>query len=276
MAALSIDVRHELAWLRDLARAAAGALLFGIPLLMTMEMWQAGFAMDRARLALFLLTGLPLLFGLARYAGFSRERGLKADLLDTFSALAVGYAMAVVLLLMFGVLDGEATLSQAVGQVSLQALPGAIGALLARRQLGGEADQKAAGDTPPATYFGELFLMAAGALFLAFNVAPTEEMILIAYMATPWHALALVAASLALLHAVVFSVGFAGQEEHDRPLTAFLHYTLPGYASALLLSLFVLWVFGRTDGSGVAEIVGATVVLGLPAALGAAAARLLV
>ena len=275
MAALSIDVENELAWLRDLARAAAGALLFGMPLLMTMEMWQAGFAMDRARLALFLLTGLPLLFGLARYAGFSRERGLKSELLDAFSALAVGHVVALVLLLMFGVLDGEAALSQSVGQVSLQAVPGAVGALLARRQLGerGDADEN---ERPPGSYFGELFLMAAGALFLAFNVAPTEEMVLIAYMASPWHALAIVAASLALLHAVVFSVGFAGQEEHDRPVTAFFHFTLPGYGLALVLSLYVLWAFGRTDGHDLAEIATATVVLGFPAALGAAAARLLV
>ncbi len=46
--------------------------------------------------------------------------------------------------------------------------------------------------------------------FLAFNVAPTEEMILIGFKMTPWHSLALIAASLVLLHALVFAVGFAG------------------------------------------------------------------
>ena len=41
-----------------------------------------------------------------------------------------------------------------------------------------------------AGYGGQLFLMAAGALFLSFNVAPTEEMVLIAYMMSTWHLLA--------------------------------------------------------------------------------------
>ena len=57
----------------------------------------------------------------------------------------------------------------------------------------------------------QLFLMMAGALFLAFNVAPTEEMILIGFMMSPWHGIALVAVSLLLLHALVYGVGFAGR-----------------------------------------------------------------
>jgi uncharacterized membrane protein len=49
-----------------LARAFGGALVFSLPLLMTMEMWWLGFAMDRLRLALLLAVQLPLLVGLAR------------------------------------------------------------------------------------------------------------------------------------------------------------------------------------------------------------------
>ena len=68
----------------------------------------------------------------------------------------------------------------------------------------------------------------------------------------------------------------AGQEAHDRPLAAFVHYTLAGYGLVLLTSLYVLWVFGRTQGHGLAEMVDAVVVLSFPGAIGAAAARLLV
>ncbi len=149
-----------------------------------------------------------------------------------------------------------------------------MGALLAGRQL--SAGGEDIGDEDQASYPGELFLMVAGALFLALNMAPTEEMILIAYRMSPAHVVALMAASLLLMHALVYSVGFAGQEAHDRPLAAFAHYTLPGYALVLLVSLWVLWVFGRTGGHGLAETVDAMVVLAFPGALGAAAARLLV
>ena len=275
MSALAFDRRRETAYARDLGRAFAGALLFSIPLLMTMEMWEQGVAMDRWRMLLFVLAGLPLLYGLAYYAGFSNRRGLRNDLMDTAAALAVGFVTAAVLLALFGVLRWDTAPREAVGMIALQAVPGAMGALLARRQLagdGGDAD----GDEDAASYTGELFLMAAGALFFALNMAPTEEMILIAYKATPWHALALVAASILLLHLIVFRAGFAGQEEADRPAVAFLHFTLPGYAIALGVSLFVLFVFGRTDGHDLSGVVQSTVVLGLPASIGAAAARLLV
>ena len=273
-AAALIDLRKERAYVRDLARAFAGALVFNIPLLMTMEMWEQGVAMERWRLLTFILAGLPLLYGLAYYAGFSKRRGFRNDILDTAVALAVGFVTASVLLILFGVVQWNAPPHEAIGMVALQAVPGAMGALLARRQLSGDGG----GDTDEdaASYFGELFLMAAGALFFALNIAPTEEIILIAYKATALHVLALIALSLLLLHLIVFNAGFAGQEEADRPLHAFLHFTLPGYAIALGISLFALYVFGRTDGLSVQGVVQIAIVLGFPAAIGAAAARLLV
>lgn len=273
-AAAMIDLRKERAYVRDLARAFAGALVFNIPLLMTMEMWEQGVAMERWRLLTFILAGLPLLYGLAYYAGFSKRRGFRNDILDTAVALAVGFVTASVLLILFGVVQWNAPPHETIGMVALQAVPGAMGALLARRQLSGDGG----GDTDEdaASYFGELFLMAAGALFFALNIAPTEEIILIAYKATALHVLALIALSLLLLHLIVFNAGFAGQEEADRPLHAFMHFTLPGYAIALGISLFALYVFGRTDGLSVQGVVQIAIVLGFPAAIGAAAARLLV
>lgn len=121
--------------------------------------------------------------------------------------------------------------------------------------------------------------MLAGARFLAFNVAPTEEMVLTAYQMSPWHTLALGALSIVLLHIFVYAVGFSGQE--DRPeggtfVSTFLHFTLAGYGIALLVSLYVLWAFGRTSNVTSAEIANMAVVLGFPASLGAATARLVI
>ncbi len=268
------DRRRENAYLRDLGRAFAGALLFNIPLLMTMEMWEQGVVMARWRLLAYILISLPLLYGLAFYAGFSKRRGLVNDLLDTAVALAVGCLTASVLLILFGVVQWDAPPREAVGMVTLQAIPGAMGALLARRQLSGSDEQGS--DDGKASYVGELFLMAAGALFFAMNVAPTEEMILIAYKATPIHALSLVAVSILLLHLIVYNTGFAGQEDAGEPLKALCHFTLPGYAIALGVSLFVLFIFGRTDDHSFTGVVQTVIVLGFPASVGAAAARLLI
>lgn len=263
----------EESYARGLARAAAGAVLFGLPLMMTMEMWQFGFHMDRLRLALFLAVIALTVFGLARFAGFRDDTDLADDLLDAFAALAVGFVVSAVMLALFGLLTPAAGPREAVGMIAVQAAPASFGAVLANKQLGGHGEGQQKEDR--AGYLGQLFLMGAGALFFAFNVAPTEEMILIGFKMTPWHALALVAVSLAGLHALVFAVGFAGQEAQEHPLSAFLHFTLAGYGVALLVSLYCLWTFGRVD-APLSDAVRSVVVLGFPAALGAAVARLVV
>ena len=128
------------------------------------------------------------------------------------------------------------------------------------------------------TYGGELFLATVGALFLAFNVAPTEEIVLIATMMTGWQALALVGVSLAIMHAFVYAVEFRGQAARHPEIgvwSEFLRVTVVAYALALLVCLYVLWSFGRSDGLAFGELLMQTVVLGFPAAVGAAAARLI-
>lgn len=258
---------------RGLLRACGGALLFALPLLMTMEMWALGFQMARGRAILFVLLSLPLIVLLSRYAGFRATASWRDDVMDALSALLVGFVISAALLLLFGVLEPGQPADEIVGKVALQAVPAAMGAILARKQLSGDQDDdEPEGESWPA----EMFLMVAGALFVALNVAPTEEMQLISYLMTPWHALLLVAVSIGLLHAMVYSLGFAGQHDHDRPWLALVHFTVPGYALVLLVALYVQWTFGHLDGHGLGETVMTTTVIALPGAVGAGAARLLV
>jgi putative integral membrane protein (TIGR02587 family) len=263
-----------------LARAFGGAIIFGIPLLMTMEMWSLGFAMGRGRLLLLMGFTLVVLVGLSYFSGFEKTFSLKEDAMDAFAAFGIGVITSAVLLVVLAVISFDMTWGEIVGRIALQSVPASIGAMLGRKQLGAEQDMDAEEERKrEAGYGGELFLMLAGALFLAFNVAPTEEMILIAFQMTPWHALALGVLSILLLHIFVYSIGFSGQESRPEGgtfLSTFLHFTLAGYGIALLVSLYVLWTFGRTDDVAVAEIANMLVVLGFPASLGAATARLVV
>jgi len=279
-----MDMTHQRAVLHDeghfarvLARAAAGAVIFAFPLLMTMEMWELGFYMDRFRLALFLLVTLPVLFGLSYYAGIEETFCWQDDLVDALTAFGIGFVVAAALLTVFGIIDGEQPLPEIIGKIALQSVPASIGAMLARKQLG-QNDEPGEERRQRSSYPGELFLMAVGALFVGFNVAPTEEMVLIAYKMTPWHTLALAFVSLGLLHAFVYTVGFAGQE--SRGEAGFAHvlmrFTIAGYGIALLVSLYLLWTFERLGGLAPGELVTAMVVLGFPGALGAATARLIV
>ncbi|MGA0606515.1 TIGR02587 family membrane protein [Phenylobacterium sp. VNQ135] len=270
---MAVQIAQEESYARALARAAAGAVIFGLPLMMTMEMWQFGFHMDRLKLALFLAVVALTVFGLARFAGFRDDTDFADDLLDALAAMAVGFVVSAAMLALFGLLTTATGLREAVGMISVQAAPASFGAILANRQLQGGTEGQEKEDR--AGYLGQLFLMAAGALFFAFNVAPTEEMILIGFKMTPWHALLMVAVSLVALHALVFAVGFAGQEAHERQALAFFHFTLAGYGIAVLVSLYILWTFGRLD-APLSDAVRSVVVLSFPAALGAAAARLVV
>lgn len=263
-----------------LARGFGGAIIFAFPLLMTMEMWWLGAHLDRLRVLIFVALDLALLVGLSRFAGFEPTFSLKEDLLDGLAAFGLGFLAAALMLALLGMLTAQDSWDAILGKIALQAVPASIGAAVATKLLTEhQATPQQEEHERHASYAGQLFLMLAGAIFLAFNVAPTEEMKLIAFAMTPWRAIGLVLASLLALHAFVYAVGFAGQEgsHADRSFAGtFLHYTIAGYGIALLVSLYVLWTFGRTDGVSLSFAMTMTVVLGFPAALGAAIARLIV
>lgn len=260
---------------KGLARAAGGALLFSFPLLMTMEMWQLGFAMERSRLLLFLVLALPFLLGLSYFVGFEPTFRLKDEVLDALAGFAVGFLVVGAILGLFNILSPETAVGEAMGKVALAAVPAAMGALLAGKQLGGA--NRATREEKQARYLGHLFIMLAGSVFLAFNVAPTEEMSLIAFKMTPLHAIALMAVSIGILHLFVYRLGFPGEDLRRGGrgvLHVFAAYTVVGYALALVVSGYSLWTFGRLDDASLYQQAMMTVVLAFPAALGAATARL--
>jgi putative integral membrane protein (TIGR02587 family) len=266
-----------------LGRGAAGALLFSVPMLMTMELWELGDYTKRSRLLVMLLLNIPLLVILAHRIGFELTFTWRQALRDATIAFGLGIAISGVMLTMMGILKPDTTLTSIVGRIAIQSVPASIGALLGRSQLGGgtgrkETDDGAVPDHPSSSYSRELFLMGVGALFLNLNVAPTEEVILISYKMTPWHALAAIIIAIAIMHAFVYAVSFRGTHEipdGEPRWHAFFRFTLPGYVVTMLISLYVLWVFGRLDGTAGTQILMSAIVLSFPGAIGAASARLI-
>jgi putative integral membrane protein (TIGR02587 family) len=258
-----------------LGRGVAGALFLALPMLMTMEMWHLGFSMARERLFLLLLLDIPLLILLAHRIGFEKTFGWREAIRDAAIAYGIGILTSLVVLTALGLLRGGMPASELSGKVALQSVPASIGAMLGRSQLGHDDDDTGTKET---SYAGELLLMAAGALFLSLNIAPTDEMMVLAYKMTAGHALAVALISIALMHGFVYAVSFTGGHELS-PQTpwwhAFVRFTLPGYVIALAISIFALWIFERLVGSAPVEVALSVIVLGFPAALGAAAARLI-
>ena len=260
-----------------LARAFGGAILFSIPMLMSMQMWSLGFYMDPFRLALFTLLGVPLLIVLSYYAGFEETNQLTADVLDAFSAYAVGFVAAASLLVLFTILGPGMSADEIIGKIAVQAVPASIGAMLARSQFNERQPQE---ERNRREHDREgLFLSVAGAFYLACTLAPTEELMLISSKMSPVGIIALILFSLLVLHCFVYAAVAEGKSPIPKDAipfwTLFAHFTVVGYTIALLISVYMLWTFGRTDDMPASQILQATIVLGFPAALGAGAARLI-
>lgn len=277
-------------FLVGIGRGAAGALLFGLPMLMTMELWQLGFYMQRERLLVLVLVNIPLLIALAHSVGFEKTYTLAQATRDALIAYGLGILMSGLILILFGDLTPSMPMSELTGKIAIQAVAASIGALLGRSQLAGQSSsdeekddnrgdgEGAVDDEISGNYGHELFLMSVGALFLNLNVAPTEEVILISYKMTAWHALFTIVASIAIMHAFVYAVSFKGS--HELPANSpwwhvLVRFTLPGYVVAMAVSVFVLWLFGRLDDKAFSQVLMSSVVLSFPGAVGAAAARLI-
>jgi putative integral membrane protein (TIGR02587 family) len=280
-------------FLVGLGRGAAGAMLFGIPMLMTMELWELGFYIEQTRLLILLLVNIPLLIVLAHLIGFERTSTFWQAVRDALTAFALGIVMSGAALVMLGVLKADMPLATIIGKIAIQAVPASIGAMLGRSQLGGQDDDEtetsgsaddedtggqAVSDSLSTNYVRELFLMAIGALFLNLNVAPTEEVVLISYKMTNWHGMLTILVSIAIMHCFVYAVSFRGghrMPEDSSRWPIFFRYTLPGYMVAMLISLYVLWIFGRLDDMAATPVLISVIVLSFPGAIGAAAARLI-
>lgn len=271
-----------------LARAFAGALIFGLPMLLTSELWDLGATIDRRKLALLTLAAIPLLVGLAHRVGFESTFGWREDTRDACVALGIGLLTAVAVLAVFGRLGDPPRPDQLIGRATAQAVPAALGALLARSQLhgsgggGNEDDEGSGGDGEDedrerafSGYFGTLFMMLVGALFLSLNMAPTQEIVLVSFSMTPWLGVALAVLTLGITHGFVRAHGNRSGRHDSSQLSDFVRYSLVGYGLALLISFFTLWIFGSIDGFGFRSMLMATVVLGFPSALGASAARMI-
>jgi len=242
-----------------------------------MEMWWLGFSMEPWKMVLFLVLFFPFLVLLSWHAGFEATFSWRDDLVDALVAYAVGFVSSAAILALFGILQAEMALRDALGKVALQAIPASIGALLAQSLLGERKAQE--GPERGRTGYGsEVFVMAVGALFMAFNLAPTEEMLVIAFNLSNLRALLVIVLSVAVMHGFVYGVAFHGQPGNPQQhpgWSLFMRFTVVGYVLSCVLSAYLLWSFGRLDGLSMVNALKAVVVLGFPAAIGAAASRLI-
>ncbi len=272
---------------REYARGVGGGLLFSLPLFYTMETWAIGASASPLRLLAFLVGTLGLLVAYNRVAGIRGGHTWREDVLESVEELGLGLLVAVGLLALLGRLPPDPFSFEALGLVAVEGMVAAIGVSVGTAQLGqspdgdaesdgdaGEADPRDAADDD--TGIGlELILALCGAVLVASNVAPTEEVLLIGSEMTPWALVGLVGVSLAAGGALLYFSTFRGSGRLAGGALGPWRGTVVTYAVALLASAAMLWVFGQFGASGWAAMPRLVAVLGFPAMLGAAAGRLL-
>lgn len=264
--------------LREYGRGICGGFLFSMPLLYTMEVWWTGLTVSPERLLAGLVAAYALLCAYNAYAGLHHDTSLTEILIDSVEELGLGLVVSAVVLVMLGRLEYGTTVD-VVGQVVFEALFVAIGVSVGTAQLtGGEGGVRAGGSRGRHDSLRAEFTLAlCGALLIAANVAPTEEILMLATATRVLHLLAIMAMSMLLAGTLLYFSHFRGSARFAdiSGADAVLRGTAITYATALVASAGLLWFFGRFNDSAPATAVAQIVVLGLPATLGASAGRLL-
>lgn len=263
----------------DLVRGACGGLLFGIPLLFTMELWQIGAVARPLGLAGALVVTCLVVVLLIQVAGFRRspEARWPDVLTDAVEAVAIGLVCTAGALVLLGEVGSSTPVAEAIGKVVYETAPFCLGVAVARHvfRQGREADEEDATEQAHPT-LADLGATAIGALFLASNIAPTEEIPMLTAGMGPWELLAIMATSLVVSYAIVYEAGF-GDEDKRRQQQGVLQHPLTetavSYVLALGMAALMLVFFGGLTGVPIGWALGQVVVLGLPAAIGGAAGR---
>lgn len=268
--------------LRALTRALSSSYLFGIPLLFTMEMWWIGLYVERWKLMSFLLLAFLANLGLNYFAGFEQQRGFDRAFTQALEAVAIGIVASTMVLLVLNRINLTDPLDSIVGMIVVQAIPLGIGAsvgnaIFGRREGGRAGDEDETGISPLMATLNDAGATAIGGVFVAFSVAPTEEIPMLAASMDFPHLLALIALTLAIAYGVVFASGFdIGAQGHglfQHPITeTVLAYVVSLGVAGISLYLFDQIELGEPLGSTLTQVL----VLGLPASVGGAAGRLAV
>jgi len=261
--------------LKDQGRGIAGALfVVGLAFLYTMESWWLGWRLPLSHLLVYAVVGLLVILAVTQQIGFQseaagRSRNSPRKVVVDFAELVFqSFFTAYLVLLAFGVVNlGHSFVSLArIGLI--QVVPLGFGAAVANRLLTGaeeDIDEEAFPRNLPTYVFG--------AVFVAFPVAPTDEIEVIALQAG-WARLAgVVVLSVVVAYLVLYELEFRGQNARieSRSRLTQLGSAFVVYAVGLSVAVAFLAAFGNFAGATLEEGIQQTIVLSFIASIGASA-----
>lgn len=279
--------------LQAVVRGAAGGVLFGVPLLYTVEVWSIGSSTGAWWLLAVLGATLLVAWLLTQVEGFRQTLSLHPleAIMESVEAVGIGVICAALALVLLRRITLATPLAETLGKLVFEAVPFSLGVALARSTFQGRKIRDRRTTAPLSRHFAsptlttvrdalvDLDATLIGTVLIAFSIAPTEEVPLIASSLPSLWLLLIMAASLGLSYAIVFASGFADRSERLQRGLLFspITETLAAYLVALLISVTMLVLFQQLNQTDPwQEWLGNTLVLGLPASIGGAAGRILI
>lgn len=269
--------------LKEYGRGITGGLLFSLPMLYTMELWWAGFIANSIQLLLYFIVGICLLLIYNHYVGIRRDHTFLEGFLESVEEMGLGILVTLFILWITGRITPQMSLDEISGKIIVEAVTVAIGISVGKSQLGKENEDEKDKEEDEKNSNPDLVramgIALCGAILIASNVAPTDEVVVIALEAENFKLLIIALLSIGMGGGVLYYINFTGTERlvmKDNHHSKAIAGTVIMYAIALASSAFMLWFFGRFSGLSIDGIIAETVVLGFPAALGASAGRLLI
>lgn len=290
--------RKKNIWTRefdDIIRGASGGFLFGIPLLYTMEVWWIASQAKPPMMMVAIALTFIVVFLLNQTDGFRKRRhsaSVYEAAMDTVEAIAIGIICSAFMLLLLRELTPETALKEAVGKIIFESVPFTLGVALANQFLGDtrNANPKEQADGKPnnspkqnapddlQATLADIGATLIGATVIAFNIAPTDEISMLAAAVSPPWLLTIIASSWVISYAIVFQAGFSDQQKRRQQQGIFqrpLSETTMCYLVSLLAGALMLWFFQKLTFSDPWTMwLDHTLLLGLPATIGGAAGRL--
>lgn len=272
--------------LKEYGRGIAGGLLFSLPMLYTLEFWQAGFVFKPYQLLIYLIVSFFLLYAYNKYAGFNREDNFKENILESFEEMGIAFLLASFILFITGRIHSDLSLYEIQGKIIIQAVNVAIGISIGKKQLAlpddeddFEEDDEEENSDSNSFFLQSVNLAFCGAVLIASNIAPTDEVPIIGFETNPFKILMIFIFSIAVGAAILNYINFKGSKKmngHKSSMKEVVFGTAIMYSIALGVSFFMLWIFNRFDGVSLYGIIAQVIVLALPATLGASAGRFLI
>lgn len=266
--------------LKEYARGIAGGLIFSFPLLYTMEVWWYGFIADPAQYIALVCVTYVLLLGYNRYAGMRSDMSFLSVMVDSVEEMCIGLLVSFGVLLMIDRINmASMGIEEMMGKVVIEAMAVSIGVSVGTAQLGMDSGGGKESESRRSR-LGTAVISLCGAIVVGGNVAPTQEIPMIAFEASSMHIFVMVVVSLLINVVVVYFSDFRGSATENKA-SGDRHFTILfdaciSYVAALGSSAFLLWFFGRFENTSFEESFAQCVVLGVIASLGASAGRLLI